>query len=378
MKKWYKNLEYKINKNEPLLIMGKIKEWRCHAKIPVRRYTSSNGIEYTTMGLFAPNSHTILPGIEDCPVHHKYITKGIQYIKQSIDNCKILGYSDTDGSGYLRYVCFTVASIPAPNGYSNMLISSSSSSSSNILIDDTSLYDTNISNGKVQLVIVWNDMGSDNEKPWGFNTPPIIKSLPNHKDGLKYLKKYKNTLYTFIKDLLHIDKDFWNSIYINYQNSWSHTNTIYSYDINSWQLVYGLPAIAEYISLETKSTTVPTTLYFLPNVFHQSNLLGFSNIINTIRKLIPLNSCVLELYGGIGTISLNIIDKCKSIVCSDENINCANCFYASVASIIKTNSQILYNRSIQYYTKDAIQMIQEKRALKDSIISNTHFFKKDK
>ena len=91
-------------------------------------------------------------------------------------------------------------------------------------------------------------------------------------------------------------------------------------------------------------------LHFPPHVFRQGNITAFTNIVQSIRNfilhqyyispdsddiLVPNNrlSC-LELYGGVGTIGLHLVDLFSKFVCSDENPYNVQCFHATANAVI--------------------------------------------
>jgi hypothetical protein len=77
-------------------------------------------------------------------------------------------------------------------------------------------------------------------------------------------------------------------------------------------------------------------LRFPPQVFRQANLEGFTQIIREIRKWMNprgnengrAGKCV-ELYGGVGTIGLNVLDLVEELWCSDANPFNEKCFTQS-------------------------------------------------
>lgn len=183
----------------------------------------------------------------------------------------------------------------------------------------------------------------------------------------------------------------WHSLWINYQLSWSHTSAIFSHDPNAWQRIYGPPAIVEsmpvsnpppltlaqpplnqLIQLEEQakqqqqqqlnnkkgkgSNAYMPRLLFPPQVFRQANMAGFARIIGAVRPFIPDQARIVELYGGVGTIGLNLIDKLQYLVCSDENPYNEACFNAAVAAL---PPHIRHNKALKYIPRGALQMVNE-------------------
>lgn len=87
------------------------------------------------------------------------------------------------------------------------------------------------------------------------------------------------------------------------------------------------------------------TLYFPPSVFRQANIKEFAKIVNSIRNFVKPKDRVLEMYGGVGTIGLNLFSVgdskgsssddqhtgggIASLVCSDANPHNRACFEKS-------------------------------------------------
>jgi len=112
------------------------------------------------------------------------------------------------------------------------------------------------------------------------------------------------------------------SLYVHYNKTWKHANNIFGRNENSWKCLYGPSAIEETLPIPSNDNKIP--LFFPPNVFRQANQKSFSRIIDNVRthcqtNNIKFDNC-LELYGGVGTIGLNLADLVtNSLVCSDEN-----------------------------------------------------------
>ncbi len=108
----------------------------------------------------------------------------------------------------------------------------------------------------------------------------------------------------------------------------------------------------------------PIPLHFPPNVFRQANLDAFTGIVGRIRERISRdfgggsdnNAACVELYGGVGTIGLHVLDLASdlvsSLVCSDKNPNNGRCFADSVR-LLPPNVQ----SCLAYLRKNAADMI---------------------
>lgn len=157
-----------------------------------------------------------------------------------------------------------------------------------------------------------------------------------------------------LKDLANrlAASDIFHSIWGNLHAPSKYISRIVSYEENDW---HHLAKSKEPIREQCKTLELPyehPNLCFTPNVFIQSNLTGFENILTSIRKYTPQNSQVLELYGGVGTIGFHLLDKVSRLRCSDENPNNEGCFQ-------DTRSQLdeeLQSR-IVYKTGDAANQI---------------------
>ena len=128
---------------------------------------------------------------------------------------------------------------------------------------------------------------------------------------------------------------------MHYNKTSKHTNSITSRENNSWFILHGNPTPIEETINNVKnipgdaSSEIPV-LYFPHTVFRQANLDGFANIVKEIRRWVPLKGSCIELYAGVGTIGLNLVDLVESISCSDENPNNSACFHHSLAGLSRS------------------------------------------
>ena len=51
--------------------------------------------------------------------------------------------------------------------------------------------------------------------------------------------------------------------------------------------------------------------------------------------------CLLELYGGVGTIGLHLIDLCSLYICSDENPYNQTCFHHAIQSLVVVEPKVV-------------------------------------
>ena len=120
------------------------------------------------------------------------------------------------------------------------------------------------------------------------------------------------------------------SIWMHKHSGNKHDNAVFCRDPDAWIRLHGKKFMRQrpIVAVEPKSQ-----LYFSPQVFRQANATAFEAIVASIRKLVPKESSVLELYGGVGTIGLSLIDLVSSLVCSDENPYNDACFKRALKSL---------------------------------------------
>ena len=128
------------------------------------------------------------------------------------------------------------------------------------------------------------------------------------------------------------------SIWFNFHPANRHDNSIFEWDDSCWECVHGPQSGVEEFFTGVSTVKPVPKLYFPPYVFRQANLDAFANIVRVIRTYLPNGKRVpkkkvVELYGGVGTIGLNILDLVASLSCSDENPHNEKCFLKSLAGI---------------------------------------------
>jgi hypothetical protein len=319
------SLEYPIK-------LGPIRGWRTVVKLAARGVIKYNkrGKESisTTIGLFKPGSHIVVPCLSSA-AHHPLINQTLTKIEE-VRQCIGLhgyvegsGFSESDSqsnpnSCYLKYVILVVAR----------------------------------ESQKVQLSLVWNSL------------PPAEKGSNSNGED----EKSSVMLQSFISGLLACDAahvagsssssapgspehPLLHSIWVNYNPSSRYCNAITGREPDSWRLLYGKQYCQEIVSTDMKR---PPRLMFPPFVFRQANICAFTNIIqnirNWVRTTIPSAKndtlavlskkrkvvseaqqdirCV-ELYAGVGTIGLNCLDLLSDLRCSDANPHNLACFEAA-------------------------------------------------
>lgn len=301
--------------------LGPLEGWRTVCKLPVRMLNDEK--KSCVIGLFKPKSHEIV-SIPNCPAHHPSINSTIQIIQQTCNRLNIQSYNESTGKGLFRYVCINVER----------------------------------STGKVQVSIVWNSspyLDNNAETPGKKELERLTRALIEEKDDLK----------------LH-------SLWIHYNDQWKHADNIFNFGSNSeddkgdslWKLVHGPREIVDTLDLSDAGKPYQpgqVKLHFPPNTFRQANIDAFTKIIAAIRRYIivynkgrkktdigtELPSCV-ELYGGVGTIGLNICDLTQTFISSDENPYNKACFEKSVEKLPSN-----LRSKCRYVSKNATAMIQE-------------------
>ena len=294
--------------------MGPTTGWRTISKLSVR---SPNRQTPPTIGIFAPGSHDVVPLLSS-PAHHPSINVAVQITTESAKRTNVMGYNGVDHGG-LSYIGVNIET----------------------------------STGRVSLVLVWNAAGPSNVS----NLESFVQDLvaaeeraEEGKGGGKGGEKggEKGGRRRRIQ---------WHSIWCHYHLASRHNNQIYGREGSVWECVHGEEEpIAEVLPVRGRSMVPPPSLRLPPNVFRQANLRGFANIVQEIRNrwMRPngqkCGHC-LELYGGVGTIGLNLLDLVGSLRCSDANPFNEACFLRTCRDLHPSMSS-----KAEYVTKDATTM----------------------
>jgi len=266
--------------------------WRTVAKLAVRGSGDQGLIlPRRSIGLFAPGTHNIVP-CYDSKVQHPAINTAAKLCEQVLVDVKATGYSEQTDRGLVRYLLLAV----------------------------------DLTTGKVQLTLVVNlnpdEAETDNK------LDEIVKRLGKHEH------------------ILH-------SIWVHSNKGGKHNNAITGRLDNSWVCRAGNPDLAVNLEIETKEIQLPL-LHFPPNVFRQANITAFAKIVQAIREFIPdRKTKVLELYGGVGTIGLNLLDLVKRLECSDENPYNVLCFEKSVTEYCLRTGREKIRRKAKYLNNSA-------------------------
>ena len=342
--------------------LSKTEGWRTVSKLAARPDPSNK--DKVLIGLFKPQSHQIV-SVPDCRAHHPAINAAVQTLTAICNYSDVTPYDDKTGEGYLRYVALSVER----------------------------------STRKVQLTLVWNssppneDSGKEiNEESrqmldrlireireaggFGGETKKRRRGKKGRDDDTDNdSKKLESTSKKRTRQFgLH-------SLWVHYNSTWKHSNAIFDISApqNSWEHVCGPEYLEETLCLEGQEHRI--ALRFPPNVFRQANIDAFTGIVTAIRRRLrqynkdrkamysddndggcrdissnSLPSC-LELYAGVGTIGLNLVDMVSSLVSSDENPNNAACFRGCVDASIPEESKA----KMMYVPKNATDMVRDRR-----------------
>ena len=298
--------------------VGPKRGWRTVSKLAVRPLEDDGQM---AIGLFAPNSHKLV-SVPDCPAHHDSINRTVGALVKLGRRLGVKPFDESTGTGLLRHVAINVER----------------------------------SSGRVQLTLVWNSQPYNNKQ--GQDEPTddgqqlldsFVKTIVA-RGGRKRRRGRKQKKDKCVDDDgvddddgVATGKEFeLHSLWVHYNDSWKHDNAIFNIrgGPDSWQHRYGPTAVQETLMLPGQDH--PIALRFPPNVFRQANLDAFAHIVAEIRKRLRggdatetttrRRKCV-ELYGGVGTIGLNIADLFSSLVSSDENPYNRQCFLEAAADL---------------------------------------------
>lgn len=215
------------------------------------------------IGLFAPGTHEVCHGAAGSSAHHAAINKAVSIVETACRAAGARGYDEQSGSGDLRYL--------------NMSVQRST--------------------GKVQLTLVWH---AASEEEAGEPLRRLLERLRR--------------------------SSCWHSVWANFHPAGRHVSRIVNYDPGSWRRLAGRRRPLGERLASLKLPYRAPLLRFPPHVFRQANLCGFEAIVAALRGFVPSGSRVVELYGGVGTIGLHVVDLAAALECSDENPHNGVCF----------------------------------------------------
>ena len=419
-KQYFQAILKDCNTSEFHVHLGPLYKWRTVSKLAVRAAADSTENTKLAIGLFVPQSHTLLP-VPNCRAHHPSINHAVECITKVCNDVGVQPYQesgsktneegDNIGTGQLRYIAINVAretgSVQITLVWNTSPPSSSKHDEGGKRKHAESIEDPTLKKLVAKLISMSTsnittatvndqkdgDVAKTNDstcKSSGDEPPAKKKRRRGRRDKQDSNIQTNNRNDTGRKeDSPHKAKGNKQgnapnklnlySLHINYNESWKHSNAIFSFDSSCWQHVYGPQAIIEHLSFakskeasnnpdilaNPKLPSFRIPLHFPPNVFRQANIDAFTNIVARIRERmqtlgnesISSINCV-ELYGGVGTIGLHISDVVSSLVSSDENPNNAKCFYDSVRELpTDIQSRLVYRQ------KNATDMITTEQAL---------------
>ncbi|GMH91181.1 hypothetical protein TrVE_jg9678 [Triparma verrucosa] len=244
-------------------------------------------------GLFALGTHDVTVRSSQSPAHHVKINEGVLELERLCEECGVKPFQESSGEGELKFVIINVDRAAK----------------------------------KAQMTLVLN-LTKDEE------LPTSLVELTKKLKGWESLS----------------------SLFLHYNKVWKHSNAIFNFDADSWNHLHGPQAIVETLVVDGLPYSV--NLRFPPNVFRQANGAAFTKIIERVRTLMPEggdgNVNVVELYGGVGTIGLHVLDMCKSLISSDENLNNVKAFEDAVKELPKK-----FRRKPSYKQLSAESMVKE-------------------
>ena len=426
--------------------LGPLYQWRTVSKLAVRPSAASslaasldNKKAVVAIGLFLPQSHTLLP-VPKCRAHHPSINQAVEVITKACRDVGVVPYqektsgdydnNDNDGSSYagsgqLRYVAINVErgtgavqatlvwnTPPPPSSSAKKQEEGSKKRERDEDTDDDileklitkiiSMSTYSSGDGNSGSMSISEDKESvqstirtdDNDKSTDNDNDQSLAKKRRRRGRREGGKSEKNDTQTTNNMNINASNNSCtnkrgtpepkklklHSIWVNYNQSWKHSNAIFAYDSSCWRHVHGPTAIVEHLSFENKqlqhaellakpkSPNFSIPLHFPPNVFRQANLCAFQNIVARIRERVQRfaehdqqgnsNINCIELYGGVGTIGLHVSDVVSSLVSSDENPNNAQCFDDSVRAL-----PIEIQGRLRYIRKNAADMISTETEL---------------
>jgi tRNA/tmRNA/rRNA uracil-C5-methylase (TrmA/RlmC/RlmD family) len=347
------------------IYIGPLYHWRTVSKLAVRPDTNNK----VAIGLFAENSHSLLP-VPKCKAHHPTINQVVEVVTKACHELDVIPYesntTDNEGKseeemGQLRYIGVNIDR--SSGGAQITLVWNGKREKKEEKLDK--LVDAILS----KMVRCGSGSKNESSKSSGDEPPPMKKQRRrgNRGDNNKESQSKDDVVEKKPISKNNNNAVILHSLWINYNSSWKHSNRIFEYDASCWRHVVGPPCITEHLHFSSPKSegqkgvanpsppSYPIPLHFPPTVFRQANLDSFTNIVGRIRervlKLEEKPFCV-ELYGGVGTIALNLSDAISQLVSSDENPNNYKCFQDSVKQLPAEIQPLL-----EYKQKNAADMV---------------------
>ena len=399
-KRYFQSIDGKhtTNKTTFKVHLGPLYHWRTVSKLAVRAASdSTNGKPKVAIGLFLPQSHTLLP-VPNCKAHHPSINQIVECVTDACHEVGVEPYQESNGEqtgshgendkgrGHLRYIA---VNIERKTGAAQITLVWNGNPPNDSRTNDDGCNEGFISDPHLDKLVsnilsmanTTNNDSQDSAAAQTDDSPPKKRRRRGNREGKQKEEAYCTNIVTSKKSSDATDCNTSNakgkaainlhSIWVNYNLSWKHSNAIFAFDSSCWKQIYGPPGVVEHLEFSTDSTgvyanpppaTYPIPLHFPPNVFRQANLDAFTNIVGRIRERVisdsshqrrssDLPTCI-ELYGGVGTIGLHLSDIVSSLVSSDENPNNLKSFNKSV-SAFPTEVQ----SRLEYKQKNAADMV---------------------
>ena len=353
------------NKFRVHLDTSRTEGWRTVSKLAVRPDPADGG--RAVIGLFLPQTHEIV-SVPDCRAHHPSINAAVKCLTRICNESSggIVPYDEGTGTGYLRYVALGVERGSGRIQLTLVWNSSPYQEESTSTSDDE---------GKIMLEKLIREIrrascGFDGDSRRKKRRRGRKKKEGDDGDGGNDSNKSEPTKPTPAAPQFHL-----HSLWVHYNSTWRHSNAIFDVaaPTSSWQHVCGPDYVEETLCLPGQSH--PIALRFPPNVFRQANIDAFTGIVSAIRRRLeryskerdgsddnddgsnsPLATC-LELYGGVGTIGLNVADLVFSLISSDENRNNAACFRGAADASLPGDAKT----RVSYKSKNATDMVRDGR-----------------
>lgn len=305
--KYFKPVLQECATNDFHVHLGPLSGWRTVSKLAVRPDVSS-AMPKVAIGLFLPQSHTLLP-VPNCRAHHPSINSAVKCVTRACHEVGVVPYqaenvqtksedsdvSNEKGTGQLRYIAINVAretgatqitlvwnKPPPPDSSEHANKSSedekegkgSKRKHGETTLDDPVLdklvtkiiaMSKNGSNDKSNIeegMVATDDVNhisksadeqtsKKNRRRGRREGKSIIDAQQTGSDGNEDDTRiiHKDTSHTTtIKGGGSQPRFNLHSVWINYNQSWKHSSAIFSYDTSCWQHVYGPRAIIEHLT----------------------------------------------------------------------------------------------------------------------------------
>ncbi|KAL7481827.1 hypothetical protein ACHAW6_007501 [Cyclotella cf. meneghiniana] len=294
--------------------LGPIYGWRTVSKLAVRPDESTSNKEKPSVaiGLFLPQSHTLLP-VPNCRAHHTSINQVVQCITKACHEVGIAPYQEggepdangteesagDKGKGQLRYIC---VNIERKTGAAQLTLVWNGDAPNDDAIHVKKDVNQNHTRGisdphLAKLVAKILSMSNSSASSNGNSSLPVVRETRQertcnvvsisptndppakkrrrrgNREGDSSVKEDTNAgnpnTYYDSMDVVNLTQKIFHtndttstqtltfdlhSLWINYNSSWKHSNAILAYDSSCWKHIHGPPAIVEHLDFEEDST----------------------------------------------------------------------------------------------------------------------------